>query len=291
MIPKHMTFFWANEEMSWMRFMTLYSFRKLNPDWKMTLFLSRPNEITTKVWADTPIQDFHNFSGRDYFRSLLDLDIHICNWEFENRGRVTSDTVGASHKSNFFKWQWMAKEGGFYSDLDILYVRPFDDFYQKCKDFDTVICHHGYFSIGLLGSSGNNNLFKNVYDYTFKNYGSSAYQSAGVLSIYSLCGRFVEDNNFSNNYTKWPRGLAILVRHYKKMSFYNIPIEVVYPWLFDQMEHVFEEEYTSIPDECIGIHWYAGSELGQKYNNLLNEENYKEYSSTFTYFAREVKTK
>jgi len=281
MIPKHMMFFWANKEMSWLRFMTLYSFRKLNPSWKITLFLSEPNKVSTKTWGSSEQQDFHNFSGRDNFRNIEDIGIDIRTWKLEDREKATSDTTGASHKSNFFKWQQMANAGGFYSDLDILYVKPFDDFYQKCKNFDTVICHHGYFSIGLLGSSGNNRFFSDLYEHTFKRYSPHGYQSAGVISLYSLCGKY--DKSSKPN---WSTSFKAMIDHYEDVSFYNIPMKLVYPWTSSQMKHVFEIEHTSVPNECIGIHWYGGHPLAQKYNNILNEENFQDYKNTYGHFVK-----
>ena len=35
-----MYFYWGGSAMSWMRYMTLYSFRKMNPDWEMVLCLA-----------------------------------------------------------------------------------------------------------------------------------------------------------------------------------------------------------------------------------------------------------
>jgi hypothetical protein len=37
-IPKRMSFFWAGGPMSWLRYLTLASFRHLNPNWEMRIY-------------------------------------------------------------------------------------------------------------------------------------------------------------------------------------------------------------------------------------------------------------
>ena len=43
-IPKRIFFYWGGSDMSWMRYMTLYSFRKMNPDWEVILYVSDNNQ-------------------------------------------------------------------------------------------------------------------------------------------------------------------------------------------------------------------------------------------------------
>ena len=85
MIPKTMKFFWGNETLSWMRYMTLYSFRKLNPDWKIELHLCPPSTIKYKTWLDGVQQDFFNFSGRDFTDKLNSLDIELKEWSLYHK--------------------------------------------------------------------------------------------------------------------------------------------------------------------------------------------------------------
>ena len=282
-IKKVMHFFWGNSQISWMRYMTLYSFRMLNPDWKMILFLVKPNGAITKTWLDTPTQDFHNFIGQDYFEKIKDLDIEIVNWELtDSFPGVNPATVGASHKSNFFKWNQLANISGFYCDLDVLFVKPIRILYLYCRESDVVIAHHSYYSIGLLGSSGNNNFFRDVYQHTFKNYDPKEYQSAGVQSIHGWSRELLRpDMEIYLSYRAFEK-------HYKELKFYNLDMSWIYPWLWNQMEKVFGERHIKLPDKCIGIHWYAGAAISQKYNNIMNESNFMKFENTYSHFAQKV---
>lgn len=273
--------------MSWMRYMTLYSFRKLNPDWQMTLYLSEPNGINSKTWIDSPMQDFHNFTGRDFFHRIKDLDVSVEKWELTDfPDNVDPNKIGASHKSNFFKWWKLSRVSGFYCDLDVLFVKPIDELYEQCKQSDVVISHTNYFSIGLLGSSGQNRFFHDIYKHTFQSYNPKEYQSAGVMSLHSWCKQIAEDKEI-------PIYLcySLIRRLYRPLRFFNMPMSWIYPWLWNQMDHVFRKSHKGVSAECVGIHWYAGAEVSQRYNNILDESNVAKYQNTFSHFARDILSK
>ena len=165
MIPKRIFFYWGNNTMSWMRFMTLKSFRIFNPNFEMILYVTKNNEIQNKTWYDNNVQDFHYFKGINYYDKINDLDIKIKEWDITNNNiKPSTLKMGPSHKSNFLKWCKLYEEGGIYSDLDILYFKPIENFYESIKEFDTVICQTDYLSIGFMASTKNNLFFKDIFN-------------------------------------------------------------------------------------------------------------------------------
>jgi len=282
-IPKKIYFYWGNEKMSWLRYMTLYSFRKLNPKWKMYLYFCPPNGIKTKIWSSPEVQDFFMYKGEDYFSKIKELDIEILEWDLFHPSDPKSEKwkkeVGPTHKSNFFKWSKLAKDGGIYSDLDVLYLKPINKFYKQIKSYDTAICYYqNYFSIGLLGSKPKNPFYNDLFLNGFKTVQSSSYQSAGVQNLYNLLSGEKPSEN------KW----KTLINKYPDNEFINFGMKVVYPYQWNQMGQVFKAEKKSLPEKCIGIHWYAGTEIAQKFNNLLSKETYKDYNNTISYFLQEI---
>jgi len=268
--------------------MTLYSFRKLNPDWKIELHLCKPNTIEYKPWNDSPIQDFFNFGGKDYFKEIEKLNITIKQWDIGNvEGTDWSSILCSSHKSNFFKWQKLSEEGGFYSDIDILYLKPMDQYYEKVKKYNTIICYRNkYFSIGFLGSSINNNFYRDIFRNAFNNFHVEKYQTVGVENIYSWLKKI---SNTSSEIDISRLDLwKIIEQYYPHIKAYNNEMELFYPWTFDRMEEVFHFKHTQIPENCIGIHWYAGDSISQKFNNLLTLENYNQFDNTYCYFADKI---
>ena len=281
-IPKRMIFYWGNDEMSWMRYMTLYSFRKLNPDWVMELYCCRPNDIKQKTWKGSEHQDYFMFKGKNYTEKIKELDIGIKEWELhhpDNDNPKWQKEVSISQKSNFFKWLELSKDGGMYSDMDILYVKPIDELYDEIKNEDTVlVCDNKItFSIGLLASAPNNKFYYDLFMNGFNTVTLKEYQSAGVINMRDMLGKLPGNNN---------RLLEKIITNYK--SCYNFGMERVYPWEWNKMNSVFKELHTTLPEKTIGIHWYAGTEIAQEYNNLLTEDTFSNYNNTFTHFAKKI---
>ena len=285
MIEKTINFFWDTTSISWMRYMTLYSFRKLNPDWRIVLSICNSSNIKHKTWEDVPTQDFHNYTGDDYFYKLEELNVEIVEWKFEEIvNKNFADVIGPSHMSNFFKWHLLSEKNEFYSDMDILFLKPIEEYYKNVKDFDTIICYNGdYFSIGFLGSSGSNNFFNSVFENAKVSCTPESYQSAGVDNIYNLFEKLEnpDKNIVLSNF--W----ILLEKHFPENNKFNNPMSLFYPWTCSKLAQIFKECNT-IPPDCLGIHWYAGGIISQEFNNKLTHENFKDYKNTFTYYVNQV---
>jgi len=263
-VPKRIFFYWGNNKMSWMRYMTLASFRKHNPDWDMTLYTSSPR-INYKIWKTKNYQDFFCYEGKDYRRLLIDLNINMVPFECD-------ENLTPSHTSNFLKWHVLATEGGIYSDMDILYFKPMDDFYNKIKDYDTAICQTDYLSIGLLASSGKNDFYQDIINNIPKPYDYLHYQMAGVIAVYSLYKCQQKDV------------LKEAAKKYPELRFYNIPMNTVYPYDSKHIVKAFTDpgNVGDLPKETIGYHWYAAHKKAQEFNNILTPDNYKKYNTLFS---------
>ena len=306
-IPKKIHFYWGNETMSWMRYMTLKSFRMFNPDWEIILYIS-PCAPKTKTWSSPNFQDYFYFKGSDYMPHAKELNINILPWDLADNGVIPLDNnfeIGASHKSNFFKWSKLATEGGVYSDLDILYFRPIDDFYNKLEGYTTAICQTKYLSIGLLASAGQDDFFKDIFISGIERYNAGEYQSAGVVTIYDLYNKIPEMDDITkmvfDNYPRLKsydlsircpqdRVLQIAQEKYPQSKFYNIPMDLVYPFDSTQVGLVFDSDLhiSDLSPETIGYHWYAGHLIAQNFNNLFTEQNYTRINSLFTNIVKEI---
>ena len=50
-IPKIVHFYWGNEKLSYLRYMSVYSFRKLNPDWKIKIHVPGALSMIAPTWG------------------------------------------------------------------------------------------------------------------------------------------------------------------------------------------------------------------------------------------------
>lgn len=276
MIEKRMVFYWEGETMSWLRYMTLYSFCKFNPDWVVELHLSVEKPIPGKNWKGFEEQDFHVYKGDNYFDRIQDLNIQIIEHE------TVRNDLSPAHKSDLFQWRILTRENCFYADMDILFVQPIAQIYDEVKYSHTVISFTkdasdwGYFSIGFIGSDGNNKFFQDVYNQAVK-------MSTRSQNRYQGCG--VEAVNQTLGHPDWGR----MCKKYVKLIAYNLPMEVVYPFLWNEGKKRWVETHK-LPEQCIGIHWYGGAPDSQIANNKLNPDTVYEpcIDSTMTINLRKV---
>lgn len=299
MIPKTMYFYWGNDRLSWLRYMSIYSFRKLNPDWKVYLYYSRPFYKKEKTWNSIVEQDFFNYTNKkNYLNEVNKLNVRVVQWDLQNPEKPADlnwNYIGPSHKSNFFKWQTLSVKGGFYSDLDILYIKPMDDLYEKIKDFNTGICYTTIFSIGFLASSSANQIYYTLFKEAFKRYTQDRYQCVGVETLYNLLmgnDMWEEDGSINWNYIHKVPLLKLLHEKFPSSKIYNFPMDLVYPFKYNEPWMMFqrppEESLPRIKDDTIGIHWFAGDPVSQEYNNKLDHVNYKGFNNIITYFSEKI---
>ena len=279
MIPKRIFFYWGNEELSWMRYMTLYSFRKMNPDWEMVVCLSKHNA----EWGLPRKQDFSYYTGPDYFNKIFELDIIVEEVQFPDDFKSKFDIISPIHESDLYRYYKLYSGGGFYSDMDILYFRPMGVIYDEIisSKYNTIICQYpGWVTIGFLGASKDNLFYKDLLFSAFNFSDRNNYQSYGACLIY----RFF---NFSpNNYVFVNK----IKEKYKKLKVYNTHQSVVYYYDCNKIDYAFANS-LNIKDfglQSIGYHWYGGHQTSQKYNNILNENNYTNYKTTFSEISKAV---
>ena len=286
-------FYWGNEEMSWLRYMTLYSFRVLNPDWDITLYRDK-TPVKHRPWQNPDEQDFFNFRGEDYAPKIDALGINVKDWNpreltVEERLDLANSTggidleeaavpaeAGPSHRSNFFKWHMLGTQGGVYSDMDILFTRPISQFWETYKEYDTVLTWDGgYFLIGFMASSGSNEVFQSAYKSAHRIFNPKVYQGVGQMAVFDSIGcEFGDLGSASAMQKKYPNNT---------IGFF--PMDTVYPYRYFQMQEIFRKLNKSLPEDCIGLHWFAGQELSQRANNSLHSSNYMLQETTISYFA------
>ena len=98
-----MFFYWGGSSLSWMRYMSIYSFRKLNPDWEVILYIS-DNTTSHKTWNGEPSQDYYQYKRKNYLDNIKDLDIKIEKVEFPIEIRDQIRGMSSIHESCLFRY-------------------------------------------------------------------------------------------------------------------------------------------------------------------------------------------
>ena len=159
-------------------------------------------------------------------------------------------------RSDLARWKILSEEGGWWSDFDILYIRPLWDStrgisvlgaYQKDRANGLME------SIGFLGSSIDEfakDFYKEVLHNAKVNCNLKKYQSAGRFAFAPVLNNWINDNRVC-----------------------MLPYEIVYPvqsWEARYLYSNFDRELTL---ETIGIHWYGGFKQSQEFEKKVNKDN------------------
>ncbi|NLF24390.1 MAG: methyltransferase domain-containing protein [Deltaproteobacteria bacterium] len=275
-IPRRVHFYWGNESTSFMRYLTVYSFLKLNPDWEVNLYIPASKyEGTETPWVTGESYDGVTYRGRDYSSDLYSLP-GIKLWEVDFSGYPFIMNAPENYKSDLFRWYILSHEGGLYSDIDILYFRPMREIFFNTLDYvdlDTVVCLQQYgHIIGFLLSSPDNPLFRSLLDSCERFFTSATYQAISAPMVNSLFPTF--------------ESLQI---SFPRLHFCNMPMSVVYALDHVTIPLAFQSnDMSHLKPDTIGIHWYAGHKVSQAMNSMLDSQNLSATECIFTKKAREV---
>lgn len=282
MIPKRIFFCWGGDKLSWMRYMTFYSFRRYNPDWEIILYRLENNR--GNKWNGREKQDIWEYNGIDYFSKLAELNINVVEVKLDDS---SFSQISPIHKSDLFRYYVLFNLGGIYCDTDVIFFRSFENYYKQIisNSINTII--HEYFArdnayhltIGMLGSSVNNEYYKDLFDFGMKNICDDYYQSMGVMLIYKML-----------NMRACTSVADIIYSKYKNLKFFNLPTNLIYKYDWTMIDKCFKIGYniSDFDQESVGYHWYGGSPLVQEFNNVLNENTYQNYTTTFCNIVKHV---
>jgi len=253
MIPKIAHFYWGGSSLPYLRYMTIKSFCKYNPEWDVYYYYPAQGS-SDKPWPTH--EQKYAVTGDDYTPRLKNLPIAQVeiNWA-EFRQPTFVHSWAEVHKSDFLRWMILGSFGGLWSDMDIIYFRPI----YLDLTYNTYVCSNLKYrhSIGFLLSSPDNQFFAHLRRSVDKFFAPDNYQSVGSILI-----------NAESH-------LLPLMDPY----FINLPMDVVYA--YDAL--TIPEIYVSpapkpvrFTRDTIGLHWYAGYPMAAKYVNIVTEKNFKD---------------
>lgn len=239
-VPKIAHFYWGGDIMSYIRYMTIPSFIKQNPDWRVILW--EPSEVSVKrTWASRELN--YDVQCDDYYPKLEELPIERHKVDFTEWGFPRS--ISEVHKSDFLRLYLLATMGGVWSDMDILYFKPMTELAvnkeeNAHKESYVCISHYGH-SAGFLMSTPGSAYYARLVELAKKNYLPTEYQGIGATMF--------------NQY--FPKVSDIE----KISSVVNIDMAAVYAHNALSISDIIDGKPSRFSPYSIGIHWYAGHPL------------------------------
>jgi len=274
-IPKIAHFYWGAEKTSFLRYLTLISFIKFNPNWEVRLYVPKTIsktlfECDLKFSQKNDGRKYHNCDQLDYtkdkdYLTQLPDTIKIIKTDFSN-SFIGADAPEA-HRSDLLGWQILSTTGGLWCDMDILFFKGINDMHLQNNEYDTLVCFDNRHlsrgrpiaPIGLFLSCPNNLFFKKILSISKNRYDRSDPQCIGTKSISSIC-----------------RDFSCCCNLFPELTIGNIDYDVVYKYDFQHLHKIYKENHFKelLDNDSIGIHWYGGAPESQNYNNLIDDSNY-----------------
>jgi len=269
MLPKLASFFWTGK-MSWLHYLTLESFRRWNPDWVMRLYVmlhgcQRPACQKRECNAC-------GYTGPDYIEHVDRLGIERVPWESPPIGFLSP-----AQACDLCEWQLLGQDGGFYSDMDILWLKPLEPLRQELGDVDAVFClEKGLMAIGFVAASPRCKLFQNVHLAALASPPSGRYQHYGANNFYRMYPAYRQARQSPGTHA-----VLEMQRCYGSLRIATLPDTVVYPFDWREVEMIFERNCL-ISQASYGLHWFGGHWLAQYWNEQMTPDNWRQFRNTLT---------
>jgi hypothetical protein len=222
-----------------MRYCTVASLSKLNPDYRIEILY--PKEPSDYV----PWTTHENKSNTkvDWFSKLADLpNVAMIELPTEVFMGVKSEV----HRSDFIRLYELVQNGGIWSDFDIFYVKPLNEYFDNVKQDECLCFHNGCNHIGFFAAHPYTPILTNIY--------------SRVLYI-------INKNNYTN-YQSLGREVYDLFYRNDSDEVCNIPFNVVYPYDHLNIFKIYQNN-LSLSESTIGIHWYAGDVQSGAMENVM----------------------
>lgn len=252
MIPKTLFLYWGGRKLSWLRYLTVVSFAKYNPGWKIKVYY--PTDPTGETSWNTSEQGVE-YTGKDWFAELGKY-ANLVALDMTDLG--FANDMPEVHKSDLFRLWALREYGGVYCDFDVLYTKALPTPKERWY------CWHpdGHYAIGLLAAEKSDGICNWLLESAKLRTDKKKYQALGSQLWESMLDGTILDG-------------------------WNIPKNLIYSVDWYDAERLFTDS-RELAEDAIGIHWYGGSTVAGDWENVLNPTTYKEHPSTVTNIIKEV---
>lgn len=188
--PKLLHLYWDGSPLSFLHYLTVVSFLKYNPEWKIVLY--RPLYRTlNKTWKSN--ENKKQYTEKCYLNTLYNnTSISVITVDFAKIGfyNEASEVI----KSDYLRYWALYTHGGMYSDLDILYTGSIKSKMNFSSDIVLFACeapiHQSmsfiYFPIACFLCKKNTKFMKILCENAIKYYNPNYYQCIGATMLNTL---------------------------------------------------------------------------------------------------------
>jgi len=261
--------------------MSMWSFRRLHPNWKINLFfMPQSQETVTREWSGyehlecerVPIQPC-------YLDRLKGIDVAVQPW-------IADGNFPVPVQADLCRWKVLRDHGGWFADTDFLFVDSIESIHGAASS--------SHFSIsigqesaptGIIGSVKNSGTSQAlaVASRSFAN--RQHFSSAGEHTLRVVAG---VDSLVNFDRLAFRVGLEGFCATADERVYFIKPV-CFYQWSEYHVTDVLSYSHEVAPS-TIAIHWYGSSRLSQRIVREVNHTNHLARRGTLFEYARDLTT-
>lgn len=247
---KRCFFYWGGKKLSLLNAISIISFKKYNPDYKIILYKPTINyDVATWTSHEQKIK----YSEMDFSHIIVPFIDEIKYIDLTEIG--FTNEIHHAQKADILRLWLLLNEGGWWSDMDVIWVKSISEF-QLEENYDLGIClRNGYHSSGILYSKPNTNFYKKIFEEIKNNFCKSDYQSAGP-GLLNLLFPNIESIQISQENIK--------VFNFELYNFYPLD-SINYHLLYE-----VGSDQEILTNGVYGVHWYNGGTVSGNFINNFN---------------------
>jgi hypothetical protein len=256
-IPKICHLYWDTSPMSWLQTITINSFHRYNPDWKIIVYIPKKRYSGNQSFIP-------NYTGTDYFNLIENLnyvEIKIIDLSEYDINENLHDIL----RSDIFRYKILYEIGGIWSDFDVIWLKPIHEILQmdylhneNIEHMTDTVCmfQHttGHHNISVMIHKNNTEFIESLINKTNEIQKTLpkmeiGHQTFGTVMINVMYPAF------SDIRKRFPNVIPL-------------KYETIFPYSIFHMEGLYNiKDLTKINENVLCVHWFNGHILSKKYVN------------------------
>jgi len=267
-IPKILHLYWDESPMAELQTMTVTTFHKKNPDWKIRIY------VPIQKYVGKNMHYVPDYTGDDYFGKIKYFScVEVVRIDLEEYG--IDPALPDILRSDIFRYNILYDVGGVWSDFDVLWLKSMEYLYKMqvgigvpIKKMGTSVCQFRgrdgsgtgvNNTIGVIISRPRHPLYRRLMDLTMD---IQKCNKDREKLLHQAFGTNILDVLFPT--------LEEMQKTYPDVV--GFPYKTFYPYSIFELEQLYTmKKLENIDEEVVAVHWFNGHRLSKDYINNMGE--------------------
>jgi len=255
MIPKIVFTYWEGDQLSELHYLTIYSLHKYNPELDIIIYTDENPKNILREWNTH--EHSIDIKKKIPLSKLVEVNpnkIFLRPINFQKEYDLDNN-ISIIFKADFTRIAKLYEHGGIWFDMDVLFIKPIPDFFFKENIESFIFIYAETIPTGFLASIPKSFFLEKLYK------GSLEIIKNKTLDNYQKIGPNIWIKEYNNLDTNIKENLKILDNN------------LIYPYLWNQLDYIYHKSNSIISENTFGIHWYNGAPDTRKFINKFDINN------------------